>query len=240
MNEDILTELGLSSTEAKIYISLLGLGLSTVTEISKNTKLHRTNIYDSIKKLVNKGLASYIKKDGTVLYEANDPKALIRIIKEKENKLNDIMPQLLLSKKLASSSGEATVVEGLSAFMHLLYELLEYNDDIRVYGIPASVPEIVSIVIPHFHKERLKRKIKMLHIYNHNAKDRIKFLNKMELTQARYLPEEFDSEVSTFVCGDEIILTVWQKPITSISIKNAALAKAYKKYFKIIWTATKI
>ena len=49
MNEDILEEIGLSPNEAKIYTTLLGLGLSTVTSISNKCKLHRANVYDSLK-----------------------------------------------------------------------------------------------------------------------------------------------------------------------------------------------
>ena len=237
MDEQILSDVGLSMNESKIYISLLELGLSTITEISKKCNIRRTNVYDSIKKLVEKGLASYIQKDKTTYYEANNPRYLHNIIKEKERKLLSILPQLDLKRKLASSKGEANVLEGVTALIQVMYGLLKYKEPILVYGIPKVAPELMSTKLPHFHKERLKLKMPMKHIYNHNVEERIKFLNKMKYTFARFLPESFDSNVATMICGEEVLLTVWSDEITTIRIKNKVVADSYKNYFSLLWTA---
>lgn len=239
MDETALVEIGLSKTESKIYLALLKNGLSTVTEIAKETKIHRANIYETVKKLLAKGLISYIKQESGATYEAAEPQALLNMIKDKENKLNVIMPQLLLHKKMAESKGEANIYEGLNGLMNQLYDMLKYDDDIRVYGIPTKVPEIVRTKIPHFHRERLAKKVNMLHIYNYSAQDRITFLNKMKYTEAKFLPESFDSQVSTFVCGEEIMLVLWLETIITIKIKNKQVANAYKNYFKLLWAAAK-
>lgn len=239
MNEDILVELGLSKNEAKVYLSLLDLGVSSITHIADKCKLHRANVYDSVKKLINKGLAAYIQKEKVTLYEATEPKSLLRIIKEKENLLMSILPQLELTKNMATSKGEAHVFEGAPAFVRILYEFLEYKEPILVYGIPKTAPEMMSTKMPHFHKERLKLKIPMKHIYNHNAKERIAFLNKMSYTSAKFLPESFDSQVSTNVCGDQIVICLWIQPVMIIQIKNQAIADSYKNYFSLLWDSAK-
>ena len=239
MNEETLSELGLSINEAKIYTCLLELGLTTITKIAEKSKLHRSNIYDSIKKLIGKGLVSYILKDKVTFYEAANPNVLMRIIKEKENKLKAIIPELLLSRELAASKNEAQVLEGVPAFMQVLNDFLEYNEPIYVYGIPKIAPEMLKIKIMQFHKERIKHKIPMCHIYNYDAMDRIKFLNDMEFTKAKYVSESFDSQVSTNICGDEVVLALWTKPVMIIRIKNKLIADSYKKYFSILWKSSK-
>jgi len=239
VHEETLIDIGLSPNEAKIYLSLLSIGISTVTSISDDSKLHRANVYDSLKKLIDKGLVSHIKRDNSTYYEATNPQSLLRLIKEKENKIIGILPQLLLSKKLATSKGEANVYEGISALMNMLYELLNYDEEILVYGIPRNAPELMNTKIPHFHVERLKRKISMKHIYNHDAGDRIKILNEMPLTFAKYLPEKFESQVSTNVCGEEVIIVLWSKPVISVRIKSKLIADSYKKYFSLLWKAAK-
>jgi len=75
--------------------------------------------------------------------------------------------------------------------------------------------------------------------YNHNAKQRIAFLNKMKLTEAKYLPESFDSQVSTNICGDQVVIALWNNPITIIQIKNQAVADSYKRYFELLWKSAK-
>lgn len=237
--EDILVEVGLSINEAKIYNALLRLGLTTITNIAEASKLHRTNVYDSIKKLIDKGLVAYIQKGTTTLYEANDPNCLIRILQEKENRLKNVLPQFKLHKKLSASKGEAHIFQGIPAFMNILYEFLNYKEPILVYGIPITVPIFLKTKMPHFHKERLRLKIPMKHIYNHNVQDRIRLLNKMKYTYAKCLPESFDSNVTTNICGDQVVLSLWITPIISIQIKNKHVAEAYKKYFSLLWEAAK-
>jgi HTH-type transcriptional regulator, sugar sensing transcriptional regulator len=239
MNEEILTDIGLSQNEAKVYLCLLNLGLSSITQIADNCKLHRANVYDSMKKLINKGLAAYLQKDNVTLYEASNPQSLLRIVKEKEIKIRNILPQLMLSKKFSEKKGEAHVYEGVNAFVRILYGFLEHNEPILIYGIPKLAPNLMKTKIPHFHTERIKLKLPMKHIYNHDAKSRIKYLNKLPYSEAKYLPSSFDSQVSTNICGDTVVLTLWSNTVISIQIKNKDLADSYKQYFKLLWDNAK-
>lgn len=69
----------------------------------------------------------------------------------------------------------------------MLDGFLKYNEPILVYGIPKEAPEKMKTFIPHFHNRRIPQKIVMKHIYNHNAQERIKYLNTLPYTEARYL-----------------------------------------------------
>jgi sugar-specific transcriptional regulator TrmB len=233
--EEILNELGLSKNESKVYISLLETGQTNVTKLAHYCKIHRANVYDSLNKLIEKGLVNYIEKKKSKFFEATDPKHLMLILRDKENKLKKIIPQLTLIRKLSHSKGRAHVFEGVNAFVNILYDFLDFKEEIICYGIPKIAPELMKTKMPHFHKERLRRKIPMKHLYNHNAPKRIKFLNKKPLTEARHLPATFDSEVSTNVCGNQVIIVLWAKPITIVQIENKNLANAYKKYFRLLW-----
>lgn len=239
MHEEILEDLGLSQNEAKIYLSLLNIGLCTVTKIADKTKLHRANVYDSIKKLIQRGLVSHIQQEKITLFEATNPQALLRIVKEKEANVKSILPQLLLSKKLAQSKGEAYIIEGISSFVRLLFDLLELKKEIIAFGIPKIAPELMKTKIPHFHNERIPLKIPMKHIYNFDAPKRIEELNAMPLTYARHLDADIKSLVSTVVCGDEVLMTVWIKPVFTIRIKNQAIADSYLSHFKLLWKVAK-
>jgi len=239
MYEEILMDIGFTKNEAKTYIALLNLGLATATKISKNSGLHRANVYDSLKKLSEKGFVTHIQKENTSYYSATNPQSLLRIIKEKENNLKTILPQLMLTKKLAGSTGEAHIFESVTSFMNLLHNLLDYKEEILVYGIPKLAPGRIKTKIPHFHKKRISLDIDMKHIYNHNAKERIEILNNMKNTFAKYLPKSFDSQVSTTICGEEVILTLWHENLINIQIKNKSVANSYKKYFELLWNAAK-
>jgi HTH-type transcriptional regulator, sugar sensing transcriptional regulator len=241
MEAGVLENLGLSHNESKVYLTLLKLGLSTAGEVAKESKIHRTNTYDALERLVEKGLVSFIIKDKIKYFEACSPDFLLSHFKEKERALEDALPQLRLSAKLGAKKGEAHVFEGVKAFFNILYHWLDFNSDILVYGIPKDVVEqYLKFQINHFHKERQARKVVMKHIYNHNAKERIRFLNKTPYTEAKYLPQKYDTEVSTCVCGDEVALIMWIDPPMIIHICSKRLANAYHAYFELLWEQAKV
>jgi len=238
--EETLQDLGLSKNESKVYLALLSLGRCSAGKIAEKCKLHRTNVYDALDRLVTKGLVSHVINENNVkTFEATDPNKLLMLIKEKEKSVQNILPSLLLEKQLSQKKASAQIFEGIKAFKLAEYNLLNYNEPILAFGIPASVPDIVKTFIYAFHKERIAKKIIFKHIYNEDAKDRINLLNDMEYTEAKYLPEQFNSPVTTMVCGPEILLINWQKPITFIRIENEQLSNAYKSYFDVLYKAAK-
>jgi DNA-binding MarR family transcriptional regulator len=237
--ENVLQELGFTKNESKVYLSLLYLGCCSAGKIAEHCKMHRTNVYDSLERLRDKGMVSVITQNETKMFEAAEPANLANLLEEKKARLNSVLPQLLLDKQLASKAS-ASVHEGLTAFKMILYSLLEYNEPILVFGIPAIVPDLVKSWINHFHAKRAAKKIKMLHIYNENAKERIEFLNTQPYTEARYLPHQLDSCVTTQICGNEVDIIHWlSEPITIVQIKNKPFADAYKKYFEVLYKTAK-
>ena len=226
-----LESLGLSQNEAKVYLTLLKTGLTTATEIARESKLHRPNVYDSIHTLIDKGLASFITIEKTKKFKATHPKNLVLLLKQKEIDLQKIIPQLELEETLCNSKESfAEINQGLKAFRIAFFNLLDYNKTIYAFGIPKNVPQIVSSFINNFHKKRIEKKITMLHIYNEDARDRIKHLNTMEFTEAGYLPEQFNSPVTTITSGSEMLIIRWQPSLTFIRIIDDKLSETYQKY----------
>jgi len=234
--EQILQEMGLSVNESKVYIAMLNIGASTAGKIAEKCKLHRTNVYDSLERLELKGLASYILKNDKKIFEAADPSTLTKLVDERKAKLERIMPQLLLDRQLGTKTS-AQVFEGIKSFKLAIFNFLNYEKKICAFGLPKIVPDVVKNFINIFHNTRIEKKILMHHIYNENAKERITYLNKLNYTEARYLPEQFNTPVSTLVCGEEVLIINWEKPLTFIRIENKALAECYRKYFEVLYSA---
>ena len=60
MDSELFKEIGFTEREIKVYFALIELGTSTVGPISKKTKLQPAKVYETIDKLKEKGLVSYI------------------------------------------------------------------------------------------------------------------------------------------------------------------------------------
>ena len=82
--EKKLEEAGLSKNEAKVYLTLLSMGSSTAGIIAEKSRVYRTNVYEALNRLIEKGLVSYIFKGHQKLFQAEDPNKILNILKEKE------------------------------------------------------------------------------------------------------------------------------------------------------------
>ena len=240
MNTKILEDIGFTKNETKVYLALLELGICSVTKISAKSKVNRTNIYDCLNKLLEKGVVSYIMTGDTKLFEAANPQTLLNLLKEKEMRLNSILPELIMKDKLAEKKSSAQIFEGVVALRNMMNHFLDKNEDRFAYGGPNKASQVLS---PHFltnyHNRRVEKKITFNMIYNSDVQERRDFLNRLDYTEARFLPQEFDSPVTTTICGDEVVLFLYADNPLIIQIKNAEIAKAYKRYFDILWDKSK-
>lgn len=239
MKEEVLAELGLSPNESKVYLSLLETGSTTITKIAEISGIHRVNVYDSVSRLKEKGLLGEITREGKRYYQAAPPETLKNILREKEIKLNQILPQLELANKLTGNKQQVEVFEGVDFIRKHFLHCLELKDAILNMNIPKFVlAQIGRDFQEEFHKRRAKQKQWMYHIYNRDALERIKYLNTLPFTKARHLNQAHEHNVSTIICGDEVLIKInyenGQKPLM-IRIKNEQVAAAYKTQFWMLW-----
>ncbi len=239
MKEQILSELGLAPNETKIYLVLLEKGDCTASQVAEASGIHRVNVYDSINKLKDKGLASEIIKSGKKFFQAAPPHLLKNILKEKEIKLNRIMPELLLASQLNKSQIPVQIFEGYDFLRNIFLHFIEIKQEIYAQDAPKFIIDKVGKYFQEvIHKRRAQQKQWMYHIYSKEAIDRINFLNALPYTEARYLNQK-DHNVMTLICGDEVCICLVneegdQKP-TFIMINNSRVAEVYRNHFKLMW-----
>src|SRR3989338_6958665 len=94
MNTTLYESLGLSPNEAKIYETVVENGESSISEIATSAQIHRRNAYDAMQRLIYKGLAFQIFSSKENKYNAVDPDKLTELLKEKQDELQKILPDL--------------------------------------------------------------------------------------------------------------------------------------------------
>jgi sugar-specific transcriptional regulator TrmB len=240
MKETLLMDLGLSKNESKIYISLLEIGSSSATKIADASGIHRVNVYDSVHRLKDKGLVCEVSKNGKRQYQAAPPENLRNIIKEKEIKLNKIITQLQLSNDLNQNTSEVQLYEGWDFIRNIFIRFANNGKEIYASNIPSYVVKYVGQYFQGvIHKRRAEQKQWMYHIYSKEAVERMKFLNSLPYTKARYLDRDHDNAAFTLVCDDIVIIVVSHdrdeiKPI-NIFIHNKQVADTYRLNFLALW-----
>lgn len=238
---DILEFIGMHKNERIIYLDLLKHGPSTAVDISKRTRIHRPNTYDALRKLIDKGFISQTRTPLKNFFQAMEVQKIKDYIDQKKQEIEEILPTIQEFSKRMTVKEDVRITKGGFAAREALLDLLELNSVINVYGASNEAVESFGVgFLKDFHNRRIKKKITMKHIYNGDASDRIRALNKMKYTEAKHLSKHYDTLVATVICQDTVLLLIFSNPVSVITIKRQEIADAYTKYFEILWSRSKV
>ncbi len=233
---EVLESIGMSKSEIKIYIDLIQNQRSSALDISKRTKIHRSNTYDTLRNLISKGFAKEFLENKRKLFLATEPEKIKNYLKNKEREIETIIGQLTSFSNTHNSEEKISFTQGVFAVRQALLDLLEKNSTINTYGASnATVNFFGRGFLEDFHRRRIKRKIQMRQIYNPDSIQRINYLNKLRFTEARALPKKYDTNISTLICDGILNFIIFSKPLSVISIHNKEITDAYNKYFELLW-----
>ena len=232
--EKALQKLGLTETESKIYLSLMDLGESTAVMIAKNIKIHRRTIYDNLNILIKKGLVSYIIKNRTKYFKANNPSSFEIMLKEKRDVLDMILPELKLNYESHKSSLEIAVYEGVDGVKTIMNEIMDSKKTVYWQGSGGMMFELFdysgNILIDNLKKIKLK----MIHPDSPLLQ---KWLEGFPKGSTRVLPKEsINSTLSYGIFEDTVVLGIIEtKSFIAVKIKSEKFALGFKNYFKLMW-----
>jgi sugar-specific transcriptional regulator TrmB len=238
MNLETLKNAGLTNNEALVYRALLELGPSLAGQISRKTGLHRRTVYDTTEMLIKKGLIGYILKNNRRLFEAASPERFLDILKEKENSINDMLPEMLSLYTQTQEKQETNFYKGKQGLKTVMEDQLHKDTkEIMILGASPLAYEILQFYFKWFDIKRKKAKIKTKIIFN---KDSSKKKPKIPLSEIKYLPQKYSSPLAVNIYRDKVAIILWseENPI-AIVIKNQEISKGYKKHFELMWRIAK-
>ncbi len=239
---EILQELGLSQNEAKIYEALLGIGKISVPKISEKTKIHKRNIYDTIPRLLNKGLIYQITGGNEAKYAAIEPNKLSDLIWEKESKLQKILPALTKQFKKTTLGEAVYIYKGKEGFKNYLRDILKTGEDVYFIGAKGGwFDKDLQTFIKKFLKEAKNKGIRYQHIFDHEVKNLSSDILPQLGKPYKFLPAKYSTNGAIDIFGDHIVtfsgLTLKNvtDDITLVVIVNRELANCYRTWFKFMW-----
>lgn len=240
MKEEALQKFGLTEKESKVYLATLELDSALVSEISKKAEIPRTLTYDILKKLMEKGLVSYVIKNNKKCFSATDPTNLLTMLKEKEQLIESAMPELLrLKRTKAKSRPVIQVFEGKEGVKTVFNDVLKLGKEFLCLGSTGR-SQIISYFLERFHKQRIKMKIPWRVIYNDDKLGRRRgaITSKWPYSKVRYMKKT--DPTTTYCYGDKVAIVIWLKEkLLAIMIKDDIIAKAYKEFFEVLWKTAK-
>lgn len=232
--EKVLEEIGFSKSEAKVYVTLLGLGESKSGQIIKKTSLQSSVVHNALNTLTDKGFVTHILKGKIKNYSALKPKLIDDYLKNKRQDFLNILPQLELMQK--ESKSEKVSVEIFEGYKGLYTAQLELLQDAKKGDVHKYFSGEASLIgkdsLDFFRKVDKLRKTKGVKVYG-IAKDKLGTLKEYKDSQIKFTNKSIPPAMNIF--KDKIILfTLTDKPL-AILIKSSEIAKQYHSLWDEIW-----
>ncbi len=236
MDTAFLEEIGLTKTEARIYLTVLDLGSAMAGTISQKSGIHRRSVYDALERLIEKGLISFITRNNRKWFEAVEPARLLQIAEEKN--IKQVIPELELKFSTAKEKQEAMFFKGKQGLKSVFDDQINEKKTIYVLGAYEGASEVIQYYFMHYDKKRKSARIPIKMIFPENSRG-AKMLKDVPLSEVKFLPEKYITPVGINVYGDKVATIVWADEPLAILINNKRIAEAYKKYFGFMWERAK-
>lgn len=240
--KNCLTQIGLSSFSADLYIQLMedrGLGISSLAKINK---LSRMTIYKAIDELVKFGLVIKTSdyRDGIRIQE---PDHILGELYNKEKQIiNDIsgLSQMLPQIKkqyFEKQEDYITVYQGKTQLQRLYQKLLDTSKSkIRTIGnVEAVVNSLGLDFEKQWFKTRLERKVwlDILAFDDDFVKEHI-VLDSKEFRETKLIPEGF--KFDGIIMMNETMITQWNPVLPrAISIQDLTFYNMFASIFDMLW-----
>ena len=229
-----LHEAGLTVNESKVYTTLLELGPSHAGLISRKNGLHRRVVYDTIEMLIQKGLIGYITHNNVKLFQCVHPHRLVELLQEKEQRIENIMPQMIDLFTKTKEKEETNFYTGKNGLKTVFEDQIGTGKEILILGASPAAYELLELYFHWFDKRRIEKKIPTRIIFHQGT------IPQIPLSEIRHLPQKYSSPLAVNIYGNKVALILWnkEKPL-AITIKNKEIAEGYRKYFELMWRVAK-
>ncbi len=238
MDIRILEESGLSRTETKVYLALLELGSALAGDITKKSEVNRTNVYDALERLIEKGLVTYVISANRKVFEPINPERLQELLKEKQEKIESIMPELRLIHETSKVKEEATIFKGRKGIKTVFDDVLKDKKEIYGYGAQSRFADMFPAYQKHWNEKRSKHGIKLNMIWTERVRGK-KLKEGLKLVKMRFLPASYDFPSTILVYGDKVVTIVWTELPFAFMIKSKEAVRSQMHFFNLLWSIAK-
>jgi sugar-specific transcriptional regulator TrmB len=237
---------GLDQQQSSILIYLFKNGRSSVTSISKSTKIPRSTVYRILDKILLSQLVTEVETPRGKRYEIGNINGLETIIEERETELKDLKSsyediQKVVKRFTVPEIAKTKVLsyQGIEGLKQMTWNSSKAQKELRIIEI-SSMGEFLDFGFAEKTRtEFILNKVKVKELSNQ------KRLNEWtEITQfvqdywsARYIPKDlFEITFEILIYNNVYAMYNYQNnDIMGVEIYNEQLANMQKQIFDYIW-----
>ena len=245
-----LQKIGLTETEAQIYLTGLEYSSIGVKELEKKTRIKRTTIYHALDTLMYKGLAAKKGTESKYLFTMTAPDKIhtlidrdIRKLKKKNKELAKILPLLEQRTKKEKATLKIAHYEGIEGIKLAVEEALYCRS--KHWEIIAPHKNFFSDFnknyAKYFMKTRRENKITARTLWEGERDKKILSKEEIKIRNPRFLPKEMYKKFGTvIIIFDDKVLTISPlEELSAILIQSEEMRDTFLAIFDGLWSMSK-
>lgn len=237
---NVLKQFDLNDKESQIYLAMLELGQANVQEIAIKANIKRTTAYDILSSLISQGLIGQTQKGKKRLFYAEEPEKLYKLLEEKREKLNNILPILKSLYNTAGAKPKIRYYEGTAGLKQVYRDTLTYQGELLAFVTENIIKNLGQDFANEYIAKRTKAKISVRAI----APDTEEMINykksdKEFIKQTRLVPKEkFPFTIEMNIYGNKLAFMSFKESM-GIIIESNAIADNLRLLFELAWSGAK-
>jgi sugar-specific transcriptional regulator TrmB len=247
--QTLLIRLGLSKTEAAIYLAGLHVPSIGVYELTRQTNIKRPTVYHALEALLRKGLVSKIGTGKRLVFAMAPPDHLkklveqrIQLIEQEKKTIDDVLPLLLQRIPSHNTKGiQAAQYEGIEGVKTVVETALYCKS--RHWDILAPsknfFSEFDTDYAKYYLQARISRGLTARTLWETTDKSSQRPLSAEEIRarQPRYLPNQFVGKFRSIliVFDDKVALISSLQEKSAILITSSEFQATMSVMFEGLW-----
>lgn len=243
MYKQLLQTIGLTDTEAKIYLAAIELGQSLPKKLAEKAGVKRPTLYQALPELFEKGLLSKTIKGKRRYLVAEDPQNFIDNKKTALNQIEQAIPQLRSILATATTKPKIIFHEGYSGLKKVLMDNLNAKlPTLEFTGLAEMHTEMEAYFVNYYIPERINRRIKIKIIISGSEKQGEIHLttNPETFREVKLINgNKFPLPLDCYIYGDNISFLVYRsdsEPI-GVIIRSKEITVCMRSIFNFMWQA---
>lgn len=240
-----LKELGLTESEANLYITSLSLGPTSIASLADNLSMPRPNVYKLITELENHGLAKFSeRKRFARTFVVEPPTSVLEQLRKKREAMGTLdqtlvgaMPDLLALYRQGETPSKIRILNGEKEWLKIFFQVLdEAKGTVEFFG---SADEFINFISWEREKEWIAHRVEK-HIHLNALLTPGKDAATLEATEEKEMrTTKFFNGKVPFVTGFMLYankVIIWQpKAPLAILIEDEYIVQMLRSIFSALW-----
>lgn len=242
---DLLLELGLSKTEARVYRAGLARSPASATELSRKTGIKRPTVYHALETLMQKGLAAKKGSGARLAFSMAPPSTLTTLVDRQIDRLESRktsigqLASLLAAQASSAARVEVAHYEGVEGVRAVVEEALYCKSKRWEIIAPKEnfFAQFDKDYARYFLETRERRGIIARSLWEKGLPRHILSEQELRMRNPRWLPDEVRGAFKSLLIlfDDKVAIISSYDALSAILIRSEEVHATFKAMFEALW-----